>query len=180
MLHRHLDYPVDITPDELPSAAIVDILDRGDLHDWLPLITAVARNPTGALAERVATLVDAFPMYGTSTLWLAWLDRCRFRGESRRTLSLADLRRQVGLSQAVVAGRMGISQSDVSKLERREDLKASTLHDYLAALGCRLRLIGVAGDTEVELRLPSGSTYRPTAGSRTPAAPGRPSPSPRP
>lgn len=36
MLHRHLAYTSDTTPEDLPSAAIVDILDRGDLQDWLP------------------------------------------------------------------------------------------------------------------------------------------------
>ncbi len=180
MLHRHLDYPADTTPDELPSAAIVDILDRGDVHDWLPLIRAAARNPAGPLTERVAALVDAYPMYGTSMLWRAWLERCRIRAEPRPSVALADLRRRVGLTQAAVAERMGISQSDVSKLERRADLKVSTLSDYLAALGCQLRMVGVAGDADVELRLPIGSTYRPRAGSRRPAAPGRPLPSRRP
>ncbi len=57
------------------------------------------------------------------------------------------------MTQADVAERLGISQSDVSKLERRTDLKLSTLRDYLAALDLPLRLIAGAGVTEVELSL---------------------------
>jgi len=33
--------------------------------------------PTGCVAERIADLVDRYPMYGTSPLWRAFLDRCR-------------------------------------------------------------------------------------------------------
>lgn len=154
MLHRHLDYPPDTAPDDLPSAAIVDILDRGDLHDWLPLLTAVAQDPAGPLADRIAALVDAYPMYGTSPLWRAWTSQRRLRATpTKRTETLGELRRRVGLTQADVAARMGISQSDVSKLERRTDLKASTLRGYLAALGSPLRLVSHVGDVEIELGL---------------------------
>lgn len=144
MLHRHLAYTSDTTPEDLPSAAIVDILDRGDLQDWLPLITAVTLDPTGPLAQRITALVDASPMYGTSPLWRAWLDR-RHNRETPLTATLADLRRRVGMPQADVAERLGISQSDVSKIERRTDLKVSTLRDYLAALDLPLRLIAGPG-----------------------------------
>lgn len=151
MRHRHLDYPVGTAPDELASAAIVDILDRGDLRDWLPLIRALAQEPAGPLAGRVAALVDAYPMYGTSSLWRAWTDRCRLRAEATSTATLSELRRRVGLTQAEVAARMGISQSDVSKVERRTDLKVSTLRQYLAALGCPLHLVSRVDGTQIDL-----------------------------
>ena len=77
MIHRHLDYPAATAARELPLAAVVDILDRGDLEDWRPLAAAVARDPHGCVAERIADLVDRYPMYGTSPLWRAFLDRCR-------------------------------------------------------------------------------------------------------
>jgi hypothetical protein len=156
MIHRHLEYPVSTPPDELPSAAIVDLLDRGDLEDWRPLARAIARDPQGELAERVASLVDAYPKYGTSPLWRAFLDRCRARvgGETSQpvTTELAGLRRRREITQVEVARRLRISQSDVSKLERRRDLRVSTLRDYAEAIGGRLRLLVVFSDGEVEVR----------------------------
>ena len=144
MIHRHLDYPADVAAEELPSAAIVDILERGDLDDWRPIAVAVAREPHGPLAARVLELVSAYPMYGTSPLWRAWIDRCRARTERAlmpaRALSLAELRRGLGMTQAELAERVGMSQSDLSKLERRKDVRISSLRTYLAGLGGELRL----------------------------------------
>lgn len=151
MRHRHLDYPAATAAGDLPSAAIVDILDRGDLEDWLPLISAVASDPDGAVAQRMSDLIDAFPMYGTSPLWRAWLERRRLRLGARKSVELGELRRRRGVTQAELAARLGIAQSDVSKIERRTDLKLSTLRAYLAALGCPLRLGTSVGGVEIGL-----------------------------
>lgn len=144
MIHRHLDYAPGASAENLPSAAIVDILERGDLDDWKPIAAAVAREPNGFLASRVLQLVSAYPMYGTSALWRSWIDRCRTRAEPRLALScaksLADLRRSSGVTQSELAERISMSQSDLSKLERRSDVRISSLRVYLAGLGGELRL----------------------------------------
>ena len=154
MRHRHLEYPADTPAEKLPTAAIVDILDRGDLDDWAPLARAVAADPHGIVAQRVRTAVDEFPMYGTSAMWRDWIERCRIRRAPERRLSLAGLRRASGLTQAQVAFDLGISQSDVSKLERRRDVRLSTMRDYTAALGARLRLVADTRDGPVDLEQP--------------------------
>lgn len=77
MRHRHLDYPPDTPVEQLGRAAIDDLLDRGDLADWAPLAAAVARDPHGRLADVVLQLCAAHPMYGTSRLWTAWIERLR-------------------------------------------------------------------------------------------------------
>ncbi|MBK8538846.1 MAG: hypothetical protein IPL60_02405 [Ardenticatenia bacterium] len=41
MIHRHLAYPDDAAVTALGDAAIDDLLDRGDLHDWQPLAKAI-------------------------------------------------------------------------------------------------------------------------------------------
>ncbi len=74
MIHRHVTVPNGTRVKDLPLAAIVDILDRGDLADWQPLAIEIARDPTGQLAETVLRLVDAYPMYGTSRLWRLWIE----------------------------------------------------------------------------------------------------------
>ena len=157
MKHRHLQYAADTPAEELPAAAIVDALERGDLNAWRPIVAAVARAPHGAFAEKVLRLLDAYPMYGTSALWRAWVDRCRARAEGRllptRPMAPAELRRSVGLSQVELAERIGMSQSDLSKFERRQDVRLSTLETYLEALGGRLRILFEVGGKRMEIRL---------------------------
>jgi DNA-binding Xre family transcriptional regulator len=156
MIHRHLDYPSDISADQLPAEAIVDILDRGDLDDWGPIAKAVARDPNGSMARKVERLVNAYPMYGTSTLWRAFIDRLRARsqGPQMETTRLAELRRRRGFTQVHLSKLLGITQSDLSKLERRHDLRLSTLRRYVAALGGRLRLVADFPDDHFEVEQP--------------------------
>ena len=82
MIHRHCEVPPDLPADELPLVVIADILERGDLQDWQPLARAIRRDPWGDLAAVVTRLIDAYPRYGTSPLWRAWIDRCRARAQA--------------------------------------------------------------------------------------------------
>jgi DNA-binding XRE family transcriptional regulator len=146
MIHRHLDVPPDTPVDELPLAAIHDLLDRGDLDDWRPLLRHIQRSPHGKLARAVERIVCAYPMYGTSPLLRAWIDRCGARRDTAapegiETTSLAAMRVSLGRTQEEVARAMGISQSDYSKLERRRDVKVSTLRSAAQALGGSVHLI---------------------------------------
>lgn len=146
MIHRHLDYPASSELDELPMAAIADLLERGDLDDWKPLAAAIARDPFGQVAERVARVIDSFPMYGTSALWRAYLERRGAAGDGydlNEPSRLAELRRNLGITQTELASRLRISQSDLSKLERRADWRLSTLRRYVTALGGDLRLTAI-------------------------------------
>ncbi len=61
-------------------------------------------------------------------------------------LELAELRRRRGVTQVQLADRLGISQGNVSQLERRSELYISTLRDYIEALGGRLELVAVFPD----------------------------------
>ncbi len=157
MSFRHLDYPIGAPVDELGAAALDDLLERGDLEAWAPLARAVREDPSGELADTVLRLCNAHPMYGTSSLWTAWIARLRDRPDpGAGSATLAELRARAGLTQEQVAARMGIAQSDVSKLERRGDLKFSTLRAYAEALGAALEVLVrlPAGDKGVPLRMP--------------------------
>ena len=166
MIHRHCELPADVPADELPLVAIADILDRGDLEDWQPLARAIRGDPFGRLATAVVRLVDAYPRYGTSPLWRAWIDRCRVRAaaapavehiaRTAQPVTLAALRREHGLTQEQVARRLRMTQSDVSKLERRTNARLSTLQAYVHALGGRLLVAFVNGEKTCEIRLTTG------------------------
>ena len=163
MIHRHCEVPRDVPAEDLPLVAIVDILERGDLEQWQPLARAIRRDPQGDLATAVMHLIDAYPRYGTSPLWRAWIDRCQVREQvtpaaaqvpsTAQSVTLAALRRDLGLTQAQVARQLGMTQSDVSKLERRENVRLGTLQAYARALGGRLLVTFVDGETTWEIRL---------------------------
>ena len=163
MTHRHCEVPADRAAEDLPLVAIANILERGDLADWQPLAAAIGRDPWCGLATAVRRLIDVYPRYGTSPLWRAWIDRCRARAQAApaaeqvaatgRTVTLAALRRDLGLTQAQVARRLRMTQSDVSKLERRENVRLSTLQAYARALGGQLTVTFVGGEQAREIRL---------------------------
>lgn len=125
--------------EDLPLDALDDLLDRGGFDEWRALAGALRRDPLGPLAERVLRLCRAHDMFGTSRLWPLFIEGLRGQSaEPQTALSLAALRRRAGKTQAEVAAALGIRQSDVSKLERRDDVRLSTLRNYLAALGGEL------------------------------------------
>ena len=55
--------------------------------------------------------------------------------------ALRDLRKSKQLTQVQVAERLGGRQVYVSRLEKRSDMKLSTLRDYVAALGGELQVM---------------------------------------
>lgn len=73
----------------------------------------------------------------------------------RNELALGDLRAHRARTQAQLADAIGTTQSAISRLERQPDLLVSTLNDYIAATGGRLRLVADFGSYELELDLPA-------------------------
>ncbi|MBI2944301.1 MAG: helix-turn-helix transcriptional regulator [Candidatus Wallbacteria bacterium] len=67
-------------------------------------------------------------------------------------LSLKAVRQLVGKTQVAAAKAAGMTQSELSKAERREDRLLSTLRRYIEALGGELEVIAKFGDRTVKLR----------------------------
>jgi hypothetical protein len=68
-------------------------------------------------------------------------------------LTLRDLRKAQQITQEEVAQRLSGRQVYVSRLERRADMKLSTLREYVRALGGDLQLMVIfPGDVAVRLR----------------------------
>jgi transcriptional regulator with XRE-family HTH domain len=65
--------------------------------------------------------------------------------------ALRDLRRSKQLTQAEVAGRLGGRQVYVSRLEKRADMKLSTLREFVGAIG---------GDLHLMVTFPEGKAVR--------------------
>ena len=66
-------------------------------------------------------------------------------------IRLAELRRETGLTQEQLAERLGVSQENVSRLERAEDTQLSTIRRYIEALGGSLELHAVFEDRDVPI-----------------------------
>lgn len=56
---------------------------------------------------------------------------------------LAELRRELGISQIELAERLSVQQGAVSRMERRDDIKISSLREYCLSLGCNLKLMAM-------------------------------------
>lgn len=69
----------------------------------------------------------------------------------RRVHTLAALRKARGLTQAQLTEEMGMTQGEISRLERRENLHLATLARFIEATGGKLRITAVYSDDEVEV-----------------------------
>lgn len=68
------------------------------------------------------------------------------------TVTLRELRKISGKTQVEVADELGIAQSELSRFERRDDIRLGTLRRYVEALGGRLALVAEIGDKRVVIR----------------------------
>ena len=152
MEHRHLDAGPGTPVAELGLAALDDLLERGDLTDWQPLLAEVRSDPGGAVADRILHLVERHPMSGTSELWRSWIDGRRAEAREQHVgAGLRALRLARSLTQQQVADRLGMTQPEVSRLERRRDGRMSLIRAYVRALGGELETTARFGDDAVAL-----------------------------
>jgi hypothetical protein len=63
------------------------------------------------------------------------------------SVRLRELRKEQGISQAELAEILNKQQGEISKIERRQDVKLSTLRDYITSVG---------GSLQVLARMPGG------------------------
>ncbi len=65
--------------------------------------------------------------------------------------ALTDIRNELGVTQNDLAGTLDINQKNVSSLEKRQDMKISTLRSYLHALGGELVISARFPDQETKV-----------------------------
>lgn len=85
----------------------------------------------------------------------------RSRVEEHKTAMLGELRRQLDLTQVIVAERLDVTQENVSQIERGEaDVRLSTLSRYVEALGGRLEIRAAFPEETFSLSVGAASTVR--------------------
>jgi len=71
MKHRHL------THEAFTLAAIEDILERGSMPDWAPLVHAIEADPHGEIAEKTLRICTTRDIYGASKLFNRLIQNAR-------------------------------------------------------------------------------------------------------
>jgi transcriptional regulator with XRE-family HTH domain len=66
-------------------------------------------------------------------------------------MEMNELRRARNITQEELAERLGTRQSNVSKLERRRDVRLSTLRDVIEAMGGELQVIAHFPDADYRI-----------------------------
>jgi hypothetical protein len=113
---------VHLTPgtpvEEWPYEAVVTIIERGTLTDWLILTRAIDGDPWGPVARQVEEYLGYATPYGVGPLLARAISRARRAAEARErtevATEVADLVAQSGLSVAALAARIGTSRSRLS------------------------------------------------------------------
>lgn len=85
--------------------------------------------------------------------------------------TLKQLRQAMELSQQTVADALGMSQSELSRMERRTDLLWSTLTRFVEATGGRLRVVATYPDRDPVELLPNHVMSSTTGGLSAPKSP---------
>lgn len=85
----------------------------------------------------------------------------RARVEDHKMAMLAELRRELDLTQAAMAERLEVTQENVSQIERGEaDVRLSTLSRYVEALGGHLEVRAAFPDHSIELKVGKRGNFR--------------------
>lgn len=71
--------------------------------------------------------------------------------EELRALTLRQLREEAGKTQVEIADLVEVTQSALSRMERREDNPIDALRRYVEALGGELEVVAVLGNKRVKL-----------------------------
>ncbi len=63
--------------------------------------------------------------------------------------TLQDLRKSLGITQDMIASQQGVKQVNISNLEKRGDMRISTLKKYIESLGCELEIFIRTSDKSI-------------------------------
>ena len=72
-------------------------------------------------------------------------------GKKTPEKTLAELRKELGLTQTQVGDRVGLKRSNVSRFERRIDHTSASLRSYVEALGGTLEVYAVFPNKTVRI-----------------------------
>lgn len=115
---RNVDADLTLPVERWPYEALVSVIERGLVHDWLPIIRAIRNEPWGAVARQVEHYLGYAQPYGVAPMLRHVIDRARAAMAQREREIVADrvqrLMTASGLTTAEFAARVGTSRSRLS------------------------------------------------------------------
>lgn len=79
-----------------------------------------------------------------------------------REMTIAQIRKAIGMAQATIANVLGVTQGEVSRMERRPDMYISTLRRYLEAMHGEL-VLTARFDGQPDVSISLADIEQPTA-----------------
>lgn len=112
---------------------------------------------TGAYTDeewgRASERVQAIREQATANPVAAAAEARRYAEITNRVQTLRAIRQARGLTQQQMSAQLDISQAEVSRMERRNNLHLATLARFIRATGGRLRITAVFDDQETEISI---------------------------
>ena len=109
---------VDVDPDSpvstWPYEAIVTVIERGSITDWVVLTKEFDADPWGPVARQVEEYLSYESPYGVGPLLERAIERARRQAEGSERSEVAELIDRSGLTAAELAHRVGTSRSRLS------------------------------------------------------------------
>jgi DNA-binding transcriptional regulator YiaG len=137
---------VDVDPaapvEEWPYEALVTVIERGTVGDWVRLTRVIDDDPWGPVARQVEDYLSYESPYGVGPLLTRAIDRARREAHAREQKEVADeVRRLVessGLSMEEVARRIGTSRTRLSTYRSGRVTPSATLLNRLRRTVARI------------------------------------------
>lgn len=115
---RNVDVAVDAPLETSPYEALVTLIERGTLRDWVRITSAVDDDPWGTVAHQIEDHLTHEQPYGVAPLMTRAIARARTKAEvgerNEVAQEIARLIKQSGLTIAELATRVGTSRPRVS------------------------------------------------------------------
>lgn len=137
---------VDVDPaapvESWPYEAIVTVIERGTIGDWLQLTRAIDADPWGPVARQVEDYLAYESPYGVGPLLARAITRARDDAEQAERAAVAaevaDLVARSGLSMTELASRVGTSRTRLSTYRSGRVVPSATMLHRLRTVVDRL------------------------------------------
>jgi DNA-binding XRE family transcriptional regulator len=162
-MEKSIEHLKKLLNESLPRSAIkVDAPDHADGNWWLDVSMGRKRftleyRPAkgfGLFHENAGYGEGPVEIYRTPELTVRRLAQLMTASNGKSIhLNLKDIRELYGHSQVTLAKKVGVKQSAISRFEKRDEVKLSTLTSAIKALGGKLEVRAHFSDADVPVSL---------------------------
>ncbi len=141
LLFRSVDVPAGAPLSQWPYEAIVTVIERGTVGDWVQITAEIDRDPWGEVARQVEEFLSYERPWGVAPLLERAIVRARREAEERERAAVItnvrDLIARSGLSMDDFARRIGTSRTRLSTYRSGRVTPSATLVERMRQLADR-------------------------------------------